>query len=74
MTGSSLAPIVIAIVVSIGLAIWLAMVYYAAAHPQWKQRGSRHLTMAQPDGRPTAAAGAAPEPDQASRPEVPHAA
>lgn len=36
MTGSSLAPIVIPIVVTIALAVWLAMVYYAAARPEWK--------------------------------------
>jgi hypothetical protein len=35
MDGSSLAPIVIPVVVMIGLAIWLIMVYYAAAHPGW---------------------------------------
>ena len=36
MTGSSLAPIVIPIVVTIALASWLAIVFYAAAHPGWK--------------------------------------
>jgi hypothetical protein len=36
MTGSSLAPIIIPIVVSISLAAWLIMVYYAASHPGWK--------------------------------------
>jgi hypothetical protein len=36
MTGSSLAPIIIPIVVSISLAAWLIMVYYAASHPEWK--------------------------------------
>ncbi len=34
MTGSSLAPIVIPIVVMIGLAVWLIMVLYADGHPQ----------------------------------------
>jgi hypothetical protein len=36
MTGSSLAPVIIPIVVSISLAAWLIMVYYAASHPEWK--------------------------------------
>jgi hypothetical protein len=36
MTGSSLAPIMIPIVVMIALTGWLAMVYYANAHPGWK--------------------------------------
>jgi hypothetical protein len=36
MTGSSLAPIIIPIVAMIALAGWLAMVYYAEAHPGWK--------------------------------------
>jgi hypothetical protein len=36
MTGSSLAPVIIPIVVSISLAAWLIMVYYAASHPGWK--------------------------------------
>lgn len=33
MTGSSLAPIVIPIVVMISLAVWLIMVFHAEAHP-----------------------------------------
>ena len=41
MTGSALAPIVIPIVVTISLAIWLIMVYYAAGHPQWGSRPAR---------------------------------
>ena len=36
MTGSSLAPIIIPIVALIALSGWLAMVYYANAHPGWK--------------------------------------
>lgn len=74
MTGSGLAPIVIAVVVSAGLAAWLAMVYYAASHPQWKSRAGRHLAVAPPDDRPAVPAGAAPDLDRASKPEVPHAA
>lgn len=40
MTGSSLAPVVIPIVVMFGLAAWLVMVFYAGSHPQWKDRTS----------------------------------
>ena len=36
MTGSSLAPIVIPIVVMFGLAAWIVMVFHAASHPQWR--------------------------------------
>jgi hypothetical protein len=36
MTGSFWAPIVIPIVAVIALAVWLAMVYHADAHPGWK--------------------------------------
>jgi hypothetical protein len=36
MTGSSLAPIVIPIVVAISLATWIFMVYYADSHPYWR--------------------------------------
>jgi len=36
MTGSSLAPVIIPIVVTISLAAWLLMVYYADNHPRWK--------------------------------------
>jgi hypothetical protein len=36
MTGSSLAPVIIPIVVSISLAAWLIIVYYADSHPEWK--------------------------------------
>ena len=36
MTGSSLAPIVIPIVVTISLAAWIFMVYYAGSHPSWR--------------------------------------
>lgn len=36
MTGSFWAPIIIPIVAVLALAAWLALVWYAAAHPQWK--------------------------------------
>jgi len=50
MTGSALAPIVIPIVVTIALAAWLAIVFYAGAHPQWKA----HRTSRKPGGTGTA--------------------
>lgn len=50
MTGSSLAPIVIPIVVTISLAIWLIMVYYAARHPLWGNNPARGHS----DSRPAA--------------------
>jgi hypothetical protein len=36
MTGSFWAPIIIPIVTVPALAAWLALVWYAAAHPRWK--------------------------------------
>jgi hypothetical protein len=36
MTGSFWAPIIIPIVVVLALAAWLALVWYADAHPRWK--------------------------------------
>jgi hypothetical protein len=36
MTGSSLAPVIIPIVVMIGLAIWLIMVFRADSHPGYR--------------------------------------
>jgi hypothetical protein len=38
MTGSALALIVIPIVTTVALAMWLFIVFYADAHPQWKAR------------------------------------
>ena len=38
MDGSGLSLILIPIVVSISLGAWLALVYYADAHPQWTGR------------------------------------
>jgi hypothetical protein len=37
MTGSLLAHIVIPVVTVLALAAWLAMVFYADAHPRWKK-------------------------------------
>src|SRR5713101_7819101 len=36
MTGSSMAPVVIAIVIVLALTGWLGLVFWAAAHPEWK--------------------------------------
>lgn len=52
MTGSSLAPVIIPIVVSIGLAVWLTMVYRAASHPRWKHQRGRHLAAVTPQQGP----------------------
>ena len=41
MTGSTMALIVIPIVNAIGLAAWLAMVFYADAHPQHRSRTAK---------------------------------
>jgi hypothetical protein len=40
MTGSALAPIIIPIVVVIALAWWLAMIFYADAHPGHVRHGA----------------------------------
>jgi hypothetical protein len=48
MTGSPLAPIVIPIVVTIGLATWLIMVYYAGSHPQWGHSPARRHAVPRP--------------------------
>jgi hypothetical protein len=41
MTGSALAPVIIPIVAFLALALWLGMVYYAAAHPAVHARDNR---------------------------------
>ena len=38
MTGSNMAAIVIPIVVMLGLAVWIALVFHADSHPRWRQR------------------------------------
>lgn len=48
MIGSPLAPVVTAIVSVIALAVWLAMVFYADAHPP--QAGS-HVVAERDNGR-----------------------
>jgi hypothetical protein len=52
MTGSSMAPIVIPIVVSFVLAVWIIIVFYAERHPLWKAHRSPG---AQPAADPAAA-------------------
>ncbi len=37
MTGSSLVPVIVPIVAVLGMAVWLGLVFYAAAHPRWKR-------------------------------------
>lgn len=44
MTGSSLAPIIIPIVVSGSLAAWLIMVFHAANHPEWGRKAREHAS------------------------------
>ncbi len=53
MTGSSLAPIIIPIVVMASLAAWLILVFHAANHPQWSKSPARE----QPGSQPAALAG-----------------
>jgi hypothetical protein len=38
MTGSSLAVIVIPIVVMFSLGVWIALIFHADSHPRWRQR------------------------------------
>ena len=38
MTGSNMAAIIIPIVVMLGLAVWIALVFHADSHPRWRQR------------------------------------
>jgi hypothetical protein len=87
MTGSSLAPIVIPVVVVIVLAVWLIMVFHAASHPRW---GRQAAAPTRPGAGLPGAAGQQPEPPRtgagkggtppaslpspASEPELPHAA
>jgi hypothetical protein len=90
MPGSTLALMVIPIAVTIALAVWLIMVYYADTHPYWRgQRPApeRRVTgVASPDDRraevpqqgtwPRQPASNPPAgaPGHARRPGVPHAA
>jgi hypothetical protein len=71
MDGSSASLIAIPIVTSLVLAVWLIVVYYAAAHPQWK-----HGTPAAGHGNPTPADGqlrtAEPRPAAQARADADH--
>ncbi len=49
MSGSSLAPIIIPVVVVPVLAFWLIMVAYADRHPAW--RGGREASARQAEGQ-----------------------
>jgi len=60
MTGSSLAPVIIPIVVSISLAAWLFIVYYANSHPQWKSARPAPGQVSPARGRETAGPTGAP--------------
>ena len=37
MTGSSLVAVIVPIVAVLAMAVWLGLVFYAAAHPRWKR-------------------------------------
>lgn len=56
MTGSNLVLIVVPIVMLVALGAWLALVYYAGEHPEWKA----HRLAREAEAR-AAAAGAAEE-------------
>ena len=64
MTGSSLAPIVIPIVVTISLAVWLILVYHAASHPEWRRKAAH----GQQNSRPVTLPGQR-QPDAVSAPQ-----
>ncbi len=61
MTGSALAPVIISVVAIAALAAWLAMVFYADAHPS--QAGRR--TAREPGS--VAAVGPRPVPETGAR-------
>jgi hypothetical protein len=68
MTGTDLSAIVTPIVAMISLAVWLAMVFYADAHP-----GVRRQAPAQPGGqaaRAPAEGGAEPAAAAQAKPEA----
>ena len=46
MTGSNMAAIIIPIVVMLGLAVWIALVFHADSHPLWRQRAAAAPTKA----------------------------
>jgi hypothetical protein len=64
MDGSSLAPLIIPIVVLASLAAWLIIVYYTDSHPQWRHQQARP----HPDTQPAALPGR-PHPSRESSPQ-----
>jgi hypothetical protein len=71
MTGSSLAPIVIPVVVAMSLAAWIFMVYHANSHPYWRGQAT---TPKQPRSSAPAAAGQRPELSRRQATSTRHAA
>lgn len=61
MIGSSLAPIVVPIVVTIALALWLGIVFYAAGHPEWKAHAAPGLRVTGAEAHPETHGQARPE-------------
>jgi len=51
MTGSTLGIIVSIVVVVIVLVAWIAMVFYADAHPEWRRQAPSRHGMAGPAAR-----------------------
>lgn len=64
MSGSSLAPIIIPVVVVPVLAFWLIMVAYADRHPAWRKGGQASVRQApgQRSGEESRASTPAPRP------------
>jgi len=52
MTGSTLGIIVSIVVVVIVLVAWIAVVFYADAHPEWRHRAPSRHGLAGPAARP----------------------
>lgn len=73
MAGSTSALLIIPIVVVIVLAAWIALVFYADAHPVW-QRGASSSERSTNDRAARVAAGRLDErPDTVPAPEAPQA-
>jgi hypothetical protein len=71
MTGSPLIPVVAPLVMLICLGIWIVIVFYADAHPDWKHRPGPARTS---DNVPAAGAGqdlAAPDTTAAGNADAP---
>ena len=75
MDGSSLSLIVIPIVVSISLALWLVIVFYAVSHPLWGPRRAAGTKRVSPARRAGGAAASRTSPASRHRsPRSPAAA